>query len=453
MSRSGRNIAVNRRGMSAFLVVWSGQFVSTIGTLMTSLALAFWAFDVTGRATELGLMVFFTFGPRVLLGPFAGAWVDRCKRRTVLIACDLLAGAGSIAILLLFVSGNLAIWHMYVLTALMSAFAAFQGPAFIASATMMVDKRHHGRVNGLMTLNVNASAVIAPALAGLMLPFVGLTGVLVLDVATFLFATGALLVIRIPEPVRTTIEASTHPMRRILHDMHEGFRFLRSVRALLALQLAAAAANLFGTFYDVLLRPFVLLRTGDNEIALASVQSAIGIGGAAAALAVALWGGPKRHRTLFGMVLFALAFLLRGIAGANLTVAWIAALGLAQSALLALAGSTIRTIWQAKIPPQFLGRVFSSLATISGLLMLLTMLLGGPLADRVFEPALRSDPWMRGAFGPLVGTDAGSGIGLMLLVGGASAAAICAGSLFFRRIRQIETSIPDYDEGRESASS
>jgi hypothetical protein len=64
------------RGLRPLLVVWSGQSVSTIGTLMTSLALAFWAFDITGRATELGLMVFFTFGPRILLGPFAGALAD-----------------------------------------------------------------------------------------------------------------------------------------------------------------------------------------------------------------------------------------------------------------------------------------------------------------------------------------------------------------------------------------
>lgn len=440
------NQTASRRGMGSFLTVWSGQFVSTIGTLMTSLALAFWAFDVTGRATELGLMVFFTFGPRVLLGPFAGALVDRWKRRTVLITCDLLAGAGSIAILLLFVSGQLAIWHTYVLTALMSAFAAFQGPGFIASATMMVDKRHHGRVNGLLALNANASAVIAPALAGLLLPLVGLTGILILDVVTFLFATGTLLIIRIPEHERRPNEPSAPPVSRIFRDMGEGFRFLQSVKALLALQLAAASANLFGTFYDVLLRPLVLLRTGDNEVALASVQSAIGIGGAAAALALALWGGPKRHRTLFGMALFALAFLLRGIAGTNLNVAWIAVLGLSQSALLALAGGSIRTIWQAKIPPQFLGRVFSSLATVSGLLMLLTMLFGGPLADRVFEPAMQSNAGMRGAFGPLVGTESGSGIGLMILVGGTLAAVICAGSLLVRRIRRIEASIPDHNE-------
>jgi len=149
------------------------------------------------------------------------------------------------------------------------------------------------------------------------------------------------------------------------------------------------------------------------------------------------------------MGLFSLAFLLRGLAGANLSVGLIAALGLIQSAMLAFAGSSIRTIWQAKIPPQLLGRVFSTLATVAGLLMLTTMLAGGPLADRIFEPAMQSSPWLRNVVGNLVGTGPGSGIGLMILIGGAVAALICAGSLLLKPIRHIETSIPDYEEEHE----
>ena len=78
--------------MSAFLMIWFGQFVSTVGTRMTALALAFWAFDVTGRASELGLIVFFAIAPGTILGPIAGALLDRWNRRRMLIACDVLAG-------------------------------------------------------------------------------------------------------------------------------------------------------------------------------------------------------------------------------------------------------------------------------------------------------------------------------------------------------------------------
>ena len=441
--------ATPSRGMRPFLIVWSGQFVSTIGTLMTSLALAFWAFDITGRATELGLMIFFTYGPRVLLGPFAGALVDRWKRRTVLITCDLLAGAASVAVLLLFVTGSLQIWHLYVLTFLMSVFGAFQGPGFIASATMMVAKAQYERINGLMTLITNASAIVAPALAGLLLPAIGLRGILILDVATFLFAVGTLLVVKIPEPERSGETGESSPIRRILRDITEGLRFLWDVKVLLGLQLVFSSANLFGTLFGVLMRPMVLLRTADSEIALASVQSMIGIGGAIGALAIAFWGGPKRRKIVFALALFSLAFLLRGLTGLDTSIPWIAALALVQSALLALAGSSVRAVWQAKVPPQMLGRVFSTLGTIAGLLMMVTMLAGGPVADRLFEPLMRTSESAREIFGPFVGLGPGSGMGLLILLGGLVAAAICAGGLLLRSLRRIETTVPDYD-GEES---
>ncbi|MBU1049086.1 MFS transporter [Candidatus Bipolaricaulota bacterium] len=438
------------RGLGVFLTVWSGQFVSTIGTLMTSLALAFWAFDITGRATELGLMVFFTFGPRILLGPFAGALVDRWRRRTILITCDLLAGLGSIAILLLFANNRLEIWHICILTFLMSAFiaftafTAFQGPGFIASATMMAEKRHHGRVNGLRALNANASAIIAPTLAGLLLLFIGLKGILVVDVVTFLFAATTLIAVRIPEPTRTATPPSLGPTRRFLNDINEGLRFLRGVKALVGLQLVFASANLFGTSYDVLFRPFVLLRTRGGETAVAFVQSAIGIGGAAAAFILALWGGPKRHRTMFAMMLFSIAFVLRGIVGLHVSVLLLAGASLTQSAFLTFAASSARTIWQAKVPPALLGRVFSTLGSISGMLMMVTMLSAGPFADYYFEPAIRDgESWLACVFGRLVGTGAGSGIGLLVMSGGLIAAAICIGAMLFKSLRQIETTITD----------
>ena len=440
------------RGLRPFLIVWSGQFVSTVGTLMTSLALAFWAFDITGRATELGLMVFFTYGPRVLLGPFAGALVDRWNRRTVLIVCDLLAGAASVAVLVLLLTGALQIWHLYVLTFLMSAFGAFQGPGFIASATMMVAKSQYARVNGLITLITNASAIVAPALAGLLLPPIGLRGILILDIATFLFAVGTLIAVKIPEPERSKGADGANPIRRILRDITEGLRFLWDVKILLGLQLVFSSANLFGTLFGVLMRPMVLLRTGDSEIALASVQSMIGIGGAVGALAIAFWGGPKRKKIVFALVLFSLAFLFRGLAGLEMQIPWIAAFALVQSALLALAGSSVRAVWQAKVPPEMLGRVFSTLGTIAGLLMMITMLAGGPLADRFFEPLMRTSGWAREFLGPFVGTGPGSGMGLLILLGGAIAAAVCAGAILFRSLRTVETTVPDHDADHAGGS-
>ena len=184
----------NGDGLGRFVFIWSGQFLSQVGTLMTSLALIFWAYDLTGRATELALMAFFALGPRVLFGPLAGALIDRWRRKTVLLLCDTLAGLVSALVLVLLVSGNLRIWHLYMLTFTTGLFSVFQEPAFLASATMMVPSRHYGRTGGLTSLLTHASAILAPAFAGVLLPLIGLKGILIVDIGTFLFAVSTLVV-------------------------------------------------------------------------------------------------------------------------------------------------------------------------------------------------------------------------------------------------------------------
>ena len=149
-------------GLGQFAFIWAGQLASQIGTVMTSLALAFWAFEMTGRATELGLVMFFTAFPRIALGPFISLLVDRWSRKRVLIVCDLLAGAGTITLLILYTTGNLQIAHLYALTFFTSLFAAFQTPSFIAVGSLMLPKRHYGRSGGMLTLFHRGSSLVGP---------------------------------------------------------------------------------------------------------------------------------------------------------------------------------------------------------------------------------------------------------------------------------------------------
>lgn len=439
--RSGRW----RSGLSGFLIVWSGQFVSTVGTLMTSLALTFWAFDVTGRATELGFMFFFTFGPRLIFMPIAGALLDRWNRKKLLIVADLLAGMTTVGTLLLVYLGALRVWHLYGLTALLSAFGCFQTPGFTASATLMVPKRHYGRTSGLLMLTYSGASVIAPALAGVLLPVLGLKGVLFVDLATFLFAVGTIASIPIPQPERDPA-APTHPIRQIARDLVEGVRYLLDHGKLLTLLAIHAGINMFGVFYDVLLRPMVLLRTGDNEVALATILSLFGFGGAAGALAVTLWGGPKKRRIPFSFLVYIVAFAVRAISGLQIGVWWIAAFAFTFSACLSLGTSAVRAFFQSKVPPALQARVWATFVTMVTLGMQVAMLIAGPLGDRVFEPAMRSGGSLARIFGGLAGTGPGSGLGVLIFLGNTFTVAIFIVGYAFRSMRTLDGSMPDHDE-------
>src|SRR3954471_23048078 len=132
-------------GMQAFLIFWSGQLVSLLGTAMSRFALTIWAWQLTGQATALALVAVFSFAPTVIMSPIAGAMVDRLPRKLMMMLSDGAAGVASLCILILYMSGHLQIWHLYVAGAFTGTFEAFQFPAFSAAITTMVPKEQYGR--------------------------------------------------------------------------------------------------------------------------------------------------------------------------------------------------------------------------------------------------------------------------------------------------------------------
>jgi len=100
--------------MKTFIIIWSGQFISRIGTAMTRFALLIWAYKQTGSATSVALLGFAAFLPMILISPFAGVWIDRFDRRKILILSDLGAGLMTVAMLALVATGQLQLWHLYL---------------------------------------------------------------------------------------------------------------------------------------------------------------------------------------------------------------------------------------------------------------------------------------------------------------------------------------------------
>jgi MFS family permease len=189
-------------GMRAFTVIWLGQVLSLMGTAMTAFALTIWAWQVTGEATALALVGFFSFAPSVLFSPVAGALVDRWNRKLVMILADLGACVSTVIVLLLFATGWLQVWHLYVTGAFAAVFQSFHFPAYSAAVTMIVPKEQYTRASGMISMAQSASGVFAPVFGAILLSFVGLSGVMVVDVVTCLTAIAVVLSVNIPNPPR-----------------------------------------------------------------------------------------------------------------------------------------------------------------------------------------------------------------------------------------------------------
>ncbi len=431
------------KSMRAFTIIWFGQLVSMLGTGMTNFALSFWIFEQTGQATALTIAIFCFVAPSIVLSPIAGAIVDRSNRKMVLIVTDLAAGVVTIVWVLLVFFGDLQIWQIYLGNIVAGAFNSFQFPAFSAAVTLMIPKDQYGRASGMLDFAGASSNILAPAFAGALIGPIGLGGIMAIDVVTFLFAIGTMLFVAIPQPARSPDESAEMPS--IWKDSVFGFHYIRERASLLGLQLVFASLNFLAAFGVAVMVPMILARTGNNAAALATVQSVSAVGGVVGGVVMSTWGGPKRrvNGVLLGMSLESiLGPTVMGIAQSVL--GWSIGSFMSQGFIPIINGSN-QAIWQSKVPPSMQGRVFATRRMIAQITFPLALIFAGPLADRVFEPAMQGDTAMSAAFGWLVGTGPGAGMALMLVFSGLLGAAVGLGGYLFPAVRNAEDILPDFD--------
>ncbi|MEJ2211894.1 MAG: MFS transporter, partial [Anaerolineae bacterium] len=221
-------------GMVAFWIVWAGQLVSLLGSGLTQFALTIWVFRETGQATQLALVGVFFMVPLLAMSPVVGVMVDRYDRKLMMMLSDLAAGLTTILILILYASGNLEIWHLYVNAAINGLFQGFQWPAYSAALALMVPKKDYVRVNSMLEIAGPASGIVAPILGGAIIGlgdtagFDGVVLIMIIDIVTFLAAIGTLLLIYIPRPERTEVREGG--WSGFFKEADYGFRYIRDRR-------------------------------------------------------------------------------------------------------------------------------------------------------------------------------------------------------------------------------
>jgi MFS family permease len=424
--------------MQTFFIVWSGQMVSLTGSSMTGFALGVWIFQQTGSATGFALTLLFNMLPRAIFSPFAGVIADRWDRRRIMILTDVGAGITTVATATLLMTGQLEVWHIYLFTALNSSFGAFQGPAFGAAVTHLVPKAQYGRANGLMQLGTGVGQIIAPVLAGVLIGAIGLQGVLLVDIATFLFAVFTLAVIRFPGP-KTAREAA-EGRGSWAKDMWQGWNYLVARPGLMGLVVIFTLVNFFVGTAEAVLTPMILSFTTPEGLGV--ILSVGGVGMLIGGVLMSIWGGGQRKvYAVFGSyAMLGLAVVLAGTAPSVGLVT--VAVFLAFLCLPVVMGAS-QAIMQVKVTPDVQGRVFALRAMLNTSAFAVAYLVGGPLADRVFEPLMTDGGTLAGSLGQLLSVGPGRGMGLMFVVMGLLAIATAVSAFAYPRIRNVETELPD----------
>lgn len=425
--------------MRTFYIIWFGQLVSLLGSGLTGFAMGVYVYQETGSITSFAMSILAFTVPGVLFSPIAGALVDRFPRRWMMILSDFGAGLTTIAILALFLSGSLEIWHIYVANFVASLFGTFQWPAYSAATTMLVPQEQLGRASGMVQMADAISQLAAPAIAGALFLTWGIPNIIMIDILTFLFAVGTLLYVRIPEPVRTEQEAATKPS--IMSSVRTGFSYIRQRPGLFQLLMYFAGINLFFTMLQPLWTPLLLDLGTPAQAGL--VGSIVGAGMLVGTFVMSAWGGPKqRVLGVLGTGLWMGVILIFLLLPASMTL--IAVTGFFSMLVLPIMNGSSQALWQSKTEPDLQGRVFSVRRMLAQFTAPIAILLSGPLVDRVFGPALMPGGVLADTLiGQLVGVGPGRGMALFFAVIGLLVLVITVIALGSPRLRKVQDEIPD----------
>lgn len=428
----------NPQGMSTFLIVWIGQFVSLAGSTLTGFALSIWIYRETGSATSMALTMFFSFTPQILLFPVAGALVDRWNNRLkwAMAISDAGSAVGTLLLLVLASTQHLELWQIYALTALNSAFQAFQMPAFSKAMSVLVDEKQYGRANGLMSLAESVSQVGVPLFAAFLVGAIGITGVLWVDFISFCFAVASILLVHIPVPEQSNLGKQSKGS--LWQESLWGFRFIFANPGLKALALLFAAANFLTTLSIAVFAPLVLTRSGGSQNALGIVQAAQGLGEITGGAVASSWEGFKKRYLTLALCLFGAALLGRFVIGLGTNyLVWSIGIFFAV-VFMPLLNASSTALWMSKTPADVQGKVMSARRMIAWGVNPIAMLLAGFLADRLFTPAMKPGGLLSSSLGWLVGTGPGAGISLMFILSGLLGCLVAVALYFNPSIRNLE---------------
>jgi MFS transporter, DHA3 family, macrolide efflux protein len=363
-----------------FFTIWGGQALSLFGSALVQFALIWWLTQESGSATVLAVAMLVGMLPQIVIGPFAGALVDRWNRRIIMIAADGTIAIFSLLLAYLFATGTVQIWHIYAVMVMRALGGAFHFPAMSASTPLMVPNEQLTRINGLNQALQGVNSLAAPPIGALLLGILPTQGILLIDVGTALLAILPLLFLSVPQPKRQ--EEHTEEKPNLFRDVRNGLDYIRTVPGFTAIISMALFLNFLLVPTAALLPLLVTKHFEKGALELGLLESVMGVGIIAGGILLSIWGGFKKKiaTSLTGIIGLGVGVMLVGLAPANLFALAIAGnviLGL----MLPIANGPIGALMQTLVRPDMQGRVMSLVNSGATAIAPLGLLIAGPFSD------------------------------------------------------------------------
>jgi len=401
-----------------FLILWSTQSVSQLGSSITAFALPLWLYEKTGSSLGTAALSICSYAPYVLTSIFAGALTDRFHKKRTMLGCDLFAAICTITVFVLFRTEHLMVWHLYAVNAVSGFMNTVQQPASEVAMTLIIPKKHYQRTSGLRSLSGSLISILNPLIATALYSFTGLDGVIAVDLGSFLVAFVTLLFfVHIPE-------CQGNQGENVGRLVKEGFVFLKSSPLIMTLILFMSGVNLVASAFDAALPGYVIPNPKGGSSVLGIVTACAGIAMIIGSLIASALPKPKdRVRVIYLTMLFSLGSENFLLAFSREPVIW--CIGqLVGWVLVPVMNANMDVILRTSIPVELQGRIYACRNTFQFFTIPIGLFLGGFMVDHVCEPFMR-------VYGnavilkTLFGSEKGSGAALMMLLLGVSGSCIC----------------------------
>ena len=372
------------RELRAYLLLWGTQTLSSLGSGMTGYALVIWSYGQEGSALSTALLMVASYAPYVLCSIFAGALSDRWDKRRTMLACDALAAACTVTILILLKADALRLGHLYLLNILSGLMNTVQQPASEVATSALLPREHYQRVGGLRYLSGAVNGILTPILATALLGLAGMEAVITFDLATFAVAFVMLWrVIRLPELPRREGEGGT-----LLQSARAGLQWLQANRGVMDLMLFLAAINLVASMYDAAFPAMMLSREGGSQQVMGLVNGCIGAAMLMGSVLASVMKTPRsRVRVICNTLLFSMATENILLALGRSAAAWCVG-GFLGWILIPVMNANLDAAMRLNIPLDMQGRVFAARNSLQFFTIPVGYFLGGWLVDFAFEPLM-----------------------------------------------------------------
>ena len=236
-----------------FLILWSGELISAVGSGLTSFGLGVYVFQKTGSAADMALVALLAFLPALILSAPAGVLADRYDRRLLMMTGDGLSALGLLYILACMLSGEAELYQICIGVFISSVFSSLLEPSYRATVTDLLTKEEYSRASGMVSIAGSARYLISPLIAGMLLTVADVKLLLLIDICTFFLTVVCIAAVR-----KTIVTKRPERTDSFIESFREGWKAITEKRGVLTLIIISSLITCFMGAMQILAEPMIL---------------------------------------------------------------------------------------------------------------------------------------------------------------------------------------------------